>query len=108
MKETIVLAVLVLFSYGAFSAEHGGKSVQTVVSPDERPCTFFALEGVAEADPIKPNDSWFAVPLDHNGHDVIVSLLLAAYTAGKPVSVVATGTRSCNYAAVRHVYFSFE
>lgn len=48
---------------------------------------------------------WFSVPLTHNGHDVIISMLLTAYTTGKTLRVATTGQISCGHAEVRSVQF---
>ena len=87
-------------------ASHTEKLVKTIHSPDTRPCTFFQLKGVNQADPITPSNGWFSVPLDTNGrHDVIVSMLLTAFTTTKPINVATTGSKQCGHAEVANINF---
>lgn len=84
---------------------HTSKEVAVFHSPDERPCTFFRLTGVAEADPVVADNPWFTIPQNHIGYKEITSVLLAARTAGKTVTVATTGTTACGHAAVHHVEY---
>ncbi len=50
-----VAAVLALPStQPAVADSHVGKQVSAIHSPDTRPCTFFKLDGVTQADPVVP------------------------------------------------------
>lgn len=69
-----------------------------VTQTDARPCTFFMLQGVTEADPTTPGQPWFAIPASNPNYQVMVSVLLAAKTAHAPISVYTDGTISCGYA----------
>lgn len=87
----------------ASAATHNAKQVATVHSPDARECVFFLLTGVAEADPVVPGSSWFAVSKTHAGFKEIVSILLMARVTKEPVSVVTSGAAACGHAAVHAV-----
>ncbi|MFT6389445.1 MAG: hypothetical protein ACJAUP_002837 [Cellvibrionaceae bacterium] len=96
-----------ILSANAMSLTHNQVEVESILSPDSRPCTFFRLKGVVQADPAVNNHAWFSVPLDHNGHDVIVSMLLTAYAAGKKLNVVTTGREKCGIAEVESMLFAY-
>ena len=85
---------------GNATTTHERKTVLVFHSPDTRPCSFFRLEGVAEADPVVPGRWWFAIPQDHIGYDEIVAMMIAAHTTGRPVDVVTDGTVVCGHARV--------
>jgi len=70
---------------------------------DGADCIYFTLEGVAEADPVKPGDAWFAIPRTQYGAKDAYAMLLAAKLTGKTVFVSTRGTLSCGYAAVSQV-----
>lgn len=71
---------------------------------DGADCIYFTLEGVAEADPVKPGDHWFAIPRTQYGAKDAYAMLLAAKLTGKTVFVSTRGTlSSCGYAAVSQV-----
>jgi len=70
---------------------------------DGADCIYFTLEGVAEADPVKPGDHWFAIPRTQYGAKDAYAMLLAAKLTGKTVFVSTRGTLSCGYAAVSQV-----
>ena len=91
-----LVTVIVFFSTAGQAASHLNKTVTTVHSPDWRPCTFFQLDGVTQADPVAPNNPWFAVQTTYIGHDVIVSILLTALTTNKEVHVETSGSLICN------------
>jgi len=107
MNKYALILLLFLFPGISHSIEHVSKDVKTVLSPDSRPCSFFLLNGVTEADSVVPNNGWFAVPISHSGHDVIISILLTAFTTGKPVNVSTTGAAQCGHAEVSSVHFSY-
>lgn len=85
------------------SVEHPNKLVTELHSPDTRACAFFRLDGVSEADPVKPGNPWFAVPTNHRGYDVIVDNLRVAIVHDKRVYVSTTGTLECGHAALLKV-----
>ena len=102
MKQLAILLFLLLPSISQ-AQNHISKTIAIIHSPDHRACAFFTLEGVTEADPVKPGNEWFAVPISHNGYDTIISMLLTAYSTGKPISVATTGALSCSHAGVSHI-----
>ena len=81
-----------------------GKTVAMVSSTyDGADCVYFTLNGVTEADPIKPGDPTFAFPRSQFGSKDGYAMLLAAKIAGQPVRVVTRGTLACGYAAVAQI-----
>ena len=62
---------------------------------DGADCIYFTLEGVSEADPIKPGDPTFAIPRSQFGSKDAYSMLLAAKLADKPVETPDRVTLSC-------------
>jgi len=83
-------------------------TVHGLVPPDSRPCAFFTLDGVAEADPVSPGNPWFALPQSAAGYKEAYSLLLAAALSGKTVRVFTTGATisTCSgYVGVVNVIF---
>ena len=95
----VALAGLASIS-SANAASHTNKQVADLLAPDYRPCTFFQLQGVAEADPVNPNNPWFAVPNDHIGYDEIVSMLITATTSQRQITVATNGNLACGHARV--------
>lgn len=101
-----VIAAAVLTAAPALSlAVHWpNRSVgQLQSSYDGADCIYFTLDGVAEADPVKPGDPWFAIPRTQYGAKDAYAMLLAAKLTGKTVLVSTRGTLSCGYAAVGQV-----
>lgn len=87
---------------------HTGNEVWVLHSPDSRPCVFFLLNGVAEADPVMPGNPWFGLPKSHPGYKEILTLLLIARTSGKEFNaVVTTGqvAQECGVPGVLKVLF---
>ncbi len=106
MKKIILISLFTVIPFLQVNAvPHLSKTVGVIKSPDINPCSLFTLVGVAEADPIKPGNNWFAVPQTHNGHNVIISILLAASTSGKTVTVYTNGKEICGGVEVDHVRF---
>ncbi|MEG3126133.1 hypothetical protein [Sphingomonas sp. GB1N7] len=65
---------------------------------DSRPCLFFNLRGVSEADPVLPGEEWFAVPTSNPNYTTFASIILSAKLSNQPVSISTDGTISCGYA----------
>ena len=82
------------------SATTWNNQIIGVLTIDTRPCLFFQLTGVAQADPVVPNSPEFAVPTTAANYQTMVSMLLSAKLSGKPLLVVTDGTVSCGYATV--------
>lgn len=90
------LAWFLAFMGPTQAAVHSGKALAVIHSPDDRPCVFFRLTGVAEADPVAPGIEWFALPKTHPGYKEILALLLTARATGQPLGhVTTTGTLTC-------------
>jgi hypothetical protein len=106
-KSVFSFFFISILSANAMSLSHNQAEVESIHSPDSRPCTFLRLKGVSQADPAVNNSPWFSIPLVHNGHDVIVSMLLTAYSTGKKLNVVTTGLGKCGQAEVDSVLFTY-
>lgn len=79
-----------------------GYPVGTIRSPDGRPCTFFTLVGVNQADPAVPNSPWFVISQSAVGYKEMLTLLLSAKMTGKPVYLSTSGNlvAACGQAEV--------
>lgn len=96
---TVLGAVLFCIDI-AESASHYSKTVAILQASEiTSDCFYFRLEGVAEADPVKPNDPWFAVARTQNGAKEIYATLLAARVSNTGLyQVTTTGQLACGYA----------
>src|SRR5688572_24218299 len=93
-KALLAVALLTSISFATSiqAAIHYDRIVEEVFNPDTRPCIFFRLSGVPEADPATPGQSWFAVPKSHSGYKEIVATLMIARSTQAPIhSVTTTG-----------------
>lgn len=81
-----------------------GNTVAYLGGGDTRPCAFFTLSGVSQADPAAPG-GWFGLPKAHSQYKETFALLLSAKLAGKTVYVVTAGgiSSSCGVAEVLSV-----
>jgi len=99
-----VLTLNLSFATGPITGLVGG-----LVPPDSRPCVFFSIIGVSEADPtVKPGWPWFAVRQSQNGFKELYALLLSAKLSGNPVIVSTTGAAvsECDgYVGVSNAYY---
>jgi hypothetical protein len=103
VRAAVVAALAVLPVMG-LAANWTDRTVGQLQSTyDGADCIYFTLEGVAEADPVKPGDHWFAIPRTQYGAKDAYAMLLAAKLTGKTVFVSTRGTLSCGYAAVSQV-----
>lgn len=93
------------YSYGVGYSSH---RIETIQSPDDRPCLFFRLIGVtSNADPAVGTTPWFAVPLSHQAFDVISSILLIGYTTDRNMEIHTSGNEACGHAEVFSVAFDY-
>jgi hypothetical protein len=54
-------------------------------------CVFFELSGVSQADPVVPNNPWFALPRTQTGFEEVYAALLSAKVSGATIQVQTTG-----------------
>ena len=88
----------------AQAAQYYGKTVGKLQGfYDDADCFYFQLNGVSEADPVKPGDAWFAVSRTQYGAKDAYAMLLAAKISGKTVNVSTRGTLTCNYAGIAEI-----
>ncbi len=102
MYKQVIVFLMLMVSVNCFATTHRS-TVATVHSPDNRPCAFFRLDGVNQADPITPNVPWFSVPTSHPGFDMIVTLLITAKITGRTVIVRTTSTSQCGHVTVHNM-----
>ena len=105
MTNTKLIAAILflILSFNVHAVSHINKDIEVIQSPDSRPCVFFKLVGVSEADPVKSGNAWFSIPLSHVGIDQFYSMLLTAKTASNKIDVITTGTLECGHASVQSI-----
>jgi len=82
MKIISLLTLSLFFlltSFTASRADIGPATLELVLSPDERPCTFFILNGMS--------GEWFGVNQVSPGYKEMVAMLLMAQASGRTVTV---------------------
>lgn len=95
----LLAASFCVFVLPAHAIDHVNKRVSLLQSTSNAvDCFFFALEGVGEADPVKPGDQWFAFPRSQYGSKDAYAMLLSAKLAGATVTVHTSGQMACGYA----------
>lgn len=104
-----IAAFVITAGITARSAEaesHLGKIVSIFNTPDGRGCAFFQLQGVTQADPVRPGNAWFAIPKTAEGYNEMVSILLMSRSKGMAMQGVYTdGTLSCGHPTVTGILF---
>lgn len=70
---------------------------------DAADCVYFRLEGVSQADPVKPNESLFAIARSQPGAKEAFATLLAAKLSGLAPFVRTRGNLICGYAGVAEI-----
>ena len=74
------------------AATWSGYQIAQLEAPDPvRPCLFFTLAGVAQADPAIANDPWFAISENQSGYWEIYGMLMSAKGKGLAVTVTTSG-----------------
>ena len=68
------------------------------IQVDSRPCAFFLLNGVSEADPIVPGSPWYAISTSDANFPSLMSVLLTAKASGQTVNVTTDGSTACSLA----------
>ena len=108
VKALLVAAALLAGTAPATAAtEHKTKRVIALHMDNYRPCAFFRLDGVPEADPVRAGAPWFAVPRSHPAFNEVFALLVTAKATNLPVTITTdgTGATSCGgFAAVNFVW----
>lgn len=90
LKAPAVVALSMIFASPVFAVGQLDKQLQFVIA-DTRPCVFFTLNGVQQADPINPNQPWFALPTSHPMFQQILAMLLTAKSSQAHIDVYTTG-----------------
>lgn len=109
-----VSAKLALLAVGLIAAsappafantERTGQTVAQVLI-DSRPCMFFNLANVSEADPVAAGQKWFAIPVSNANYQTYASIVLSSRLTRQPFWVQTDGTISCGFATASLVGFS--
>jgi hypothetical protein len=101
---SFAIAALVC-SNAAVAAAHYSKTVSQLEMAISD-CYFFQLTGVGESDPVTPNSPWFAILVTQSNAKEMLTLLIAARTAGMPLQRVMTnGQTVCGHAQVSTIDF---
>jgi hypothetical protein len=83
---------------------YSGKKITTLYGfYDSADCIYFKLEGVTQADPIKPNESLFAISRTQPGAKEAFATLLTAKITRTAPWVRTRGNLVCGYAGVAEV-----
>lgn len=85
------------------SAVERSKATVQETLVDSRPCFFFILNGVSEADPAIPNGPWFAIPTSASNYQVMAATVMSAKLSGSSLHVLTDGTKSCGWATASTV-----
>lgn len=101
-KAIIAFAAVLSGITPVLAVTHEGKRPITVFTDGTRPCTFFRLEGVTQADPAQP-DEWFAISRSHPAYAENVAVLLTAKVSKLLINVSTNGTNQCGFAGVDNV-----
>jgi hypothetical protein len=81
-----------VITQGLHAASWSGYQIAQLEAPDPaRPCLFFTLVGVPQADPAFPNDPWFAISENQSGYWEIYGMLLLAKSKGLGVAITTSG-----------------
>ena len=85
-----------------------GPLTVSVVFPADatRPCAFFQLQGVTQADPAVPGP-WFSIPTTNVGFHEQYALLLSAAFNNHPIFVGTNGQAACGFAQVVYMQSNF-
>lgn len=95
---------LLVIAFPALAAQnHIDKTLTIVHASDGRPCTFFQLAGVSEADPVSLGSPWFALSMSHVGYKDIMAMLVTAKAMQLPIQVTTSGQLACGLSAVTTV-----
>ncbi|AIW18809.1 hypothetical protein F0267_23135 [Vibrio coralliilyticus] len=94
----VLFLVVATISSDALSRAHYNKVVDQVQIDSSSGCLLFSLEGVTEADPVKPNGPWFSMHPDNASKQAVLSVLLLSHASGSQVKVTTTGGTQCGHA----------
>jgi hypothetical protein len=103
MKTALVAIVAVLVTLAAARSDaviYENKMIGTIqpfIAGDN--CFYFTLQGVTEADPVKPGSPWFAISRSDTGAKDAMATLLSAKYQGIAIRVFSNGTLTCGYAS---------
>ena len=98
----LALAAVTLFCSSAVAVVTG--PISQVIPLDNRNCSFFSLQGVITADPIRPGSPWIAVPNTAVGYRETMAFIYLAKATGLTVLVETDGTLVCGYPRLLRIY----
>lgn len=104
-RRLLATTATALLAVGALPAAaqvtHTGKKVGALHGfYDSADCIYFKLEGVAQADPIKPGEPLFAISAAQPQAKNAYAALLASKVSGGTLLVRTRGNLVCGYAGV--------
>jgi hypothetical protein len=97
--RSMAAAGLLCLAGAAPASTHSGKPVDEILI-DSRPCVFFTLTGVGDADPEVVHSPYFALAKAHASYAELNALLLTARATGRPLTVITSGSLACGHASV--------
>lgn len=97
-----LLPLLLLAASGGANAAVWQENEQplNLLTDGSRPCAFFQLEGVGQAQPGDDAGLWFALARSHPAYSELWALLLTAKASKMTVDVRSLETSACGYTAV--------
>ena len=100
LREVVVAFAVtgLVCASAAPAAVQTSKRVSAILM-DARPCAFFLLDGVSQADP-SVTGPWFALPKSNPNFDQLHAYILSARLTGSTITVNTDGTSSCGWATV--------
>ena len=104
VASLLISGLMSCVTLAAFAADHIAKVAVIQGLSITQDCVYFTLEGVATADPVAPNNPYFAVARSQYGSKDAYAMLLVAKTTGASVRATTTGATVCGgYAQVSQV-----
>lgn len=107
MKKSISAAILAIWYFAVIQAanaelvEHYSKTVLWLETDAVNSCIFFRLVDVTQANPVVPNDVYFAIDMTKANAKEMYASILAARLSGNPVyRVLTNGEVACGKAKV--------
>lgn len=98
------LISLLTWSPGVHAADSNGRVALTIPPNGGADCFYFSLYGVAQADPVLPGNSFFAMSKTDPAYQETFALVMTAAANGRYVYASTTGTVVCGKAKLAVVY----
>lgn len=105
--KAVTVAIIAAGSHSPAPATTWSDKQIQFITADTRPCIFFQLVGVTQADPVVPTNPWFALSTSNPMFQQISAMLLTAKATQGRVDIITTGTGDpacAGYASVGGVW----